>query len=154
MKELNNFEKKLIDDYLIEGEKATYALEHLETKELIRMLRTRLFLTQANLAKIAKVTPSTILRIETGHMEPTEKMLKKIFSAMHCEMMVIPKTSQHPVEILRKKAHQIALKRVESHKKSKIYKKHKDDKKWLNEMLECEIQEILKKPSKIWEIDS
>lgn len=50
----------------------------------IKELRIRAGLTQAQLAKIVKVTPAAVGNYEQGVSFPKERVLKKLFGALNC----------------------------------------------------------------------
>lgn len=150
---MDRVEKKIIDDFLNEGSKLAAVLEPLEGRHLVRLLRRRLFLSQRELAKRAKIAQSTIARIENGQLEPTEKILRKLLISMECDMLIVPLPRHFPDDILRAKAEKIAKKRIKYLEGTMALEKQKPEKKWLDEMIEKETEELLRSPSKIWSYD-
>lgn len=59
-----------------------------EAWALCRELRRRTGLTQRALAALANVSPATIARIETGRMEPTLGLMRRIVAGAGCEIAI------------------------------------------------------------------
>lgn len=92
--------------------KAPEGLETLSYSALIRMLRDKLFMTQAQLAKRAGVPQSHIAKIEIGKMHPRLDTLQKILNALHCNLLLVPKPVQDLDAIIHERIDQVAKKKV------------------------------------------
>lgn len=61
----------------------------------LRALRGKLRMSQAQLARRSGIDQGQIARIELGKIEAELKTLRKLFAAMFCDLLVIPKPRQH-----------------------------------------------------------
>ena len=80
--------------------------------EWVRIVRTSLRMTQADLAKLSGVAQPTIAAIETRKVDPRVSTLKRIFNAMSCDLVMEPQPRKPLEEVLRDKARSVALKRL------------------------------------------
>jgi len=55
--------------------------------QVIKDIRRQRFLTQMQLAKLAKLSPVTICEVESGKKDPTYKTLKKIASVLKAKIL-------------------------------------------------------------------
>ena len=78
----------------------------------IRIVRTSLRMSQANLARLSGVTQAHLAGIETGKVDPRVSTLKRIFDAMFCNVVIEPQPRKPLDEVLRDKARGVALKRL------------------------------------------
>ena len=78
----------------------------------IRILRTQLRMTQAELARRAKITQPHLAGIESGKTDLQVSTLKRIFDAMSCDIIIKPQPRKPIEERLRGQARSIALKRL------------------------------------------
>lgn len=78
----------------------------------IRLIRTSLRMTQAELARRAGVNEANLVAIERGTTDPRISTLKKIFDALSCDLLVEPRPRQPFNEILREKARSVAITRL------------------------------------------
>jgi len=78
----------------------------------IRIIRTSLRMTQAELARRAGVNQANLVAIERGTTDPRLNTLKKIFNALSCDLLVEPRPRQPFNEILRGKARSLAITRL------------------------------------------
>ncbi|MBI2385790.1 MAG: helix-turn-helix transcriptional regulator [Elusimicrobia bacterium] len=61
----------------------------------LRALRGKMRMSQAQLARRSGVDQGQIARIELGKVEAELKTLRKLFDALFCDLLVIPKPRQH-----------------------------------------------------------
>ena len=61
----------------------------------LRALRGKLRMSQAQLSRRSGVDQGQIARIELGKVEPELKTLRKLFGALFCDLLIIPKPRQH-----------------------------------------------------------
>jgi DNA-binding XRE family transcriptional regulator len=66
----------------------------------LRALRGALRMSQAQLAKRCGVARSHIAAIESGRGDCQLGTLRRIFDALFCDLLVIPKPRQRPTEVL------------------------------------------------------
>ncbi|MDD5656872.1 MAG: helix-turn-helix domain-containing protein [Elusimicrobia bacterium] len=67
------------------------AAEELEPSTVIRSIRNALLMSQAQLAKRAGMPQSHLAKIETGKVDLQLGTLRRIFRAMSCEAVVLPR---------------------------------------------------------------
>ena len=132
--------------------KAPEGLETLSYSALIRMLRDKLFMTQAQLAKRAGVPQSHIAKIEIGKMHPRLDTLEKILKALHCNLLLVPKPVQDLDEIIHERISQIAKKKVDSVTGTMRLEDQTPPFEIMEDMRHEEESKLLRNPtSKIWE---
>ena len=132
--------------------KAPEGLETLSYSALIRMIRDKLFMTQAQLAKRAGVPQSHIAKIEIGKMHPRLDTLEKILKALHCNLLLVPKPVQNLDTIIHERISQIAKKKVDSVAGTMRLEDQSPPFELLEDMEHEERFKLLRNPtSKIWE---
>lgn len=82
------------------GRKAPEGMEALPAHDLIRMIRSGLRMTQAQLAKRAGMPQSHLAKIETGKVDVQLSTLRRIFRAMSCELVLVPKFQKSPQAVI------------------------------------------------------
>lgn len=108
-KELISVVKRSEDRLFSYAQKAPEGLDRMSPAEAIRILRRKLTMTQAQLARRAGVSQSAIAQLEAGRGDPQWSTLTKIFNALYCNLMVIPK----PRENLDKLTDNLMIKAME-----------------------------------------
>ncbi|NGX61421.1 MAG: hypothetical protein K940chlam9_00906 [Chlamydiae bacterium] len=151
---LTDIEKALVEELINEGMQLKSLLSKLEPKDLLKFMRIRFKMTQKELAELAGVPRSTVVRIEKGDMAPTFAMMKKLFAAMECDLLLIPLPHLHPDLILQRQAKKVAEKRVRYLKGTMALEAQKPSKKWEKKLLEQEISHVLEKGSGLWDENS
>ena len=132
--------------------KAPEGLESLSHSALVRMVREKLYMTQAQLAKRAGVPQSHIAKIEIGKMHPRLDTLQKILKALHCDLLLVPKPVQDLDAIIHERISQIAKKRVDSVAGTMRLEDQSPPSQLLDDMRHEEESKLLRNPtSKIWE---
>ncbi len=64
-------------------------LQRFSLSERIKYLRQKRDMTQAQLAKLAQVSQSTVAQIESGDKDPSLTTLQKISTALDCHIAVL-----------------------------------------------------------------
>lgn len=155
MKNKPDMQSKLLASLLLKGSEVRKDQEILSSGSLIRLLRLELGMTQEQLAARAKMPRSTIVRIEKGITRPNVETLRKIFSAMECDIAYIPVPRFESIEtLLREKALKLAENRIRYVEGTMALEKQRPEKKWRDQLLESEIESILNSPSQIWDEDA
>ena len=132
--------------------KAPEGLESLPHSALVRMVREKLFMTQAQLAKRAGVPQSHIAKIEIGKMHPRLDTLQKILKALHCDLLLVPKPVQDLDAIIHEKISQVAKKKVDGVAGTMRLEDQTPPFELLEDMRHGEESKLLRNPtSKIWE---
>ena len=62
----------------------------------LRALRGRLCMSQAQLARRSGVEQSQIAKIELGKVSPDLATLRRLYDAMFCDLLVVPKPRKRP----------------------------------------------------------
>lgn len=92
---------------------AQSATKQLEVGEFIRLIRGELGISQTILAKRAGVPQSTISRLERGLSIANLKTLMKVFDALFCDLVIIPKLRKSIDTIRREQAEKKAREHIE-----------------------------------------
>lgn len=66
----------------------------------VRALRAALRMSQENLARRAGVAKSHVAAIEQGRISPGVETLRRLFDAMFCDLLVVPKARKRPSDAL------------------------------------------------------
>ena len=83
-----------INELIRDVERAPKAAAH-STGFYLRALRGKLRMSQAQLSRRSGIDQAQIARIELGKFEAELKTLRKLFRALFCDLLVIPKPRQH-----------------------------------------------------------
>lgn len=70
---------------------------------LLRSLRSALRMSQAQLARRSGVPRAHIARIESGRIDAGFGTLSRLFDAMFCDLIVLPKVRKRPREAIAEK---------------------------------------------------
>ena len=111
--------------------------------EWIQILRLYLRMTQAELAKRAKVTQPHLVGIESGKVDPKISTLKRIFQALSCDLLIEPRPKKPIREVLRGRARSIALKRLQQSMGTMALEGQAPDRDIFLKLLEKRTDEIL-----------
>ncbi len=68
---------------------------HATPAEFMFSVRTRLGLSQAELAKRTGMAQQQIQRLESGAVDARLGTWKRVFDAMHCDLLALPKPRRH-----------------------------------------------------------
>jgi transcriptional regulator with XRE-family HTH domain len=88
------------------------AAARLPPHALVRALRAELHMTQTQLAKRAGITQSHLARIEAGKVDPQVSTLRKIFSALFCDVLVVPCMLKKPQDVMLERVKERARRNV------------------------------------------
>ena len=66
----------------------------------VRSIRTTLRMTQEQLARRAGTTKSHVAQVESGKTNVGVDTLRKLFDAMFCDLLVVPKARKKPTQVL------------------------------------------------------
>ena len=66
----------------------------------VRAIRTLLRMTQEQLARRAGTTKSHVAQVESGKTNVGVDTLRKLFDAMFCDLLVVPKARKKPTQAL------------------------------------------------------
>jgi predicted DNA-binding mobile mystery protein A len=120
----------------------------------IRILRTSLRMTQADLARRAGIAQPNLAEIENGKRDPQLSTIKKIFDALSCDMDLRPRPRQPLDEILRGKARSVALMRLKQSMGTMAMEHQAPNDEVFRALLEKRTDEILSdKRERLWRED-
>lgn len=118
----------------------------------IRILRDSLRMTQAELARRAKITQPHLAGIESGKTDPQISTLRRIFDAMSCDLVIEPRPRQPIKEVLRGRARSVALKRLKQSMGTMALEHQAPDADVFKHLLEKRTDEILlDRREKLWQ---
>ncbi|MEE8424594.1 MAG: helix-turn-helix domain-containing protein [Elusimicrobiota bacterium] len=121
---------------------------------LILLTRTRLGMTQAQLAKRCGLPQSHIAKIEKGKVDVQLTTLRRIFKALFCRLVVAPKPDRDLNEIIREQTRKAALKRVKRVAGTMAMEKQRPEEGMLDDLVRAETERLLqKRSSEIWELE-
>ena len=118
----------------------------------IRILRTYLRMTQAELARRAKISQPHLAGIESGKTDPQISTVKRIFEAMSCDLVLQPRPKKHIKELLRGRARSIALKRLKQSMGTMALEQQAPEADVFKQLLEKRTDDILTdRREKLWQ---
>ncbi|MFA6029639.1 MAG: helix-turn-helix transcriptional regulator [Elusimicrobiota bacterium] len=100
------------------------ALSALPWSAAVRTLRTRLRMTQAQLARRAGVPQPQIARIESGRGGVRMDTLQRVFSAMFCDALVLPLPRRDLDAVVDERLRASARRRAASGLRSLAHERH------------------------------
>ena len=119
---------------------------------LVRLMRTRLGMTQAQLAKRCGLTQSHIANIENGNVDMQLTTLRRIFSAMRCRLVLAPQPEESLDEIVERQARKAAAARVRRVSGTMAMEEQLPEKGMIEGLVEAETEKLRRNPSsEIWE---
>jgi len=128
--------------------------QNLKPKDWVRLLRTYLRMTQAELAKRANITQANLVAIESGKADPRVSTLQRIYKGLSCYLSVEPRPQKPLEEILRGRARAIALKRLKKTMGTMALEEQAPEKEIFKKLLEKRTDEILHDPrERLWSKD-
>lgn len=120
----------------------------------IRMVRTSLRMSQADLAKRSGVSQPHLAGIETGKVDPRVSTLRRIFEALSCDLVIEPQPTRPLDQVLRDKARSIARKRLRQSMGTMALENQAPNAEVFKALLEQRTDEILsRKGERIWRDD-
>ena len=118
----------------------------------IRILRTSLRMTQAELAHRAKISQPHLAGIESGKTDPQVSTVKRIFEAMSCDLVLEPRPRKPIKELLRGRARSIALKRLKQSMGTMALEQQAPEADVFKQLLEKRTDDILTdRREKLWQ---
>ena len=113
MKKISIAEKHFLDQLTKVSEVISGGNKQISPGFIVALIRKRLKMSQAILARRANLPQSMISKIEANKTEPSIKTLKKIFDALYCDVVVVPIPRKNFDSILQEQAHKTAKRRVQ-----------------------------------------
>jgi transcriptional regulator with XRE-family HTH domain len=130
---------------------SSYEDHNLQPKDWIRLLQTYLRMTQAELAKRAKITQANLAAIESGTVDPRIGTLQRIYQRLSCHLNVEPRPQQPLEDIIRGRARAIALQRLNKMMGNMALEEQALEEEVFRKLLEKRTDEILHDPrEKLW----
>ncbi len=127
------------------------AAARLAPHALIRALRAELYMTQAQLAKRAGVTQPHLARIEAGKVDPQLSTLRRIFSALFCDVLVVPGMLKKPEDAVLERAKERARRSVLRVTGTMALEKQEPDDETIRSLIRAEEARLLARPSsELW----
>ncbi|GJL61048.1 MAG: hypothetical protein NPIRA03_39050 [Nitrospirales bacterium] len=124
---------------------------NLKPNDWIRLLRNYLRMTQAELAKRAKITQANLVAIESGKVDPRVGTLQRIYQGLSCHLSVEPRPQKPLEELLRGRARAIALQRLKKTMGTMALEEQAPEKEMFRKLLEKRTDDILRDPrEKLW----
>lgn len=114
----------------------------------IRILRHRLRMTQAELAKRAHITQPNLAAIESGRVDPQVSTLRRIYQGLWCDLTIEPRLKKPLEEILRGRARTVALKQLKHTMGTMALEDQAPDKDMFRRLLEKRTDDILRSERK------
>jgi transcriptional regulator with XRE-family HTH domain len=142
----------LLDQIVSYGRKAPEGLEALPVHALIRMLRNAVRMTQAQLAARADLPQSHLAVIESGKVDLKLATLRKIFRALHGDLVIVACFRKPPADMVAERIHEVARKKVARVSGSMALEKQLPDDVMTKRLIKAEEERMLREPStEIWE---
>jgi transcriptional regulator with XRE-family HTH domain len=135
----------IIDDMALSRLQVQEATEpnHLTPGDWIRILRNRLRMTQAELAKRAHITQPNLAAIESGRVDPQVSTLRRIYQGLWCDLTIEPRLKKPLDEILRGRARTVALKQLKHTMGTMALEDQAPDQDMFRRLLEKRTDDIL-----------
>jgi transcriptional regulator with XRE-family HTH domain len=133
---------------------SSFDVQNLKPAHWIRILRTYLRMTQAELAQRANITIANLIAIESGKADPRVSTLQRIYRGLSSNLSVEPLPQKPLEEILRGRARAIALKRLKKSMGTMALEDQAPEKEIFKKLLEKRTDEILRDPrERLWRKD-
>ena len=144
-------EKSYVDDLLKKGEK--FPLEFLlEPGVLIKLLRTRLGMTQVQLAKRSGVSQTSIANLEAGKKDPAIKTFRKLLEAMGFHLGFVPISESTVDRFIQAQAVKKAESNLDPILSTMAFEDQTPSGKRLKEMVREEANRLIEsEPARIWD---
>ncbi|MDT3776299.1 helix-turn-helix domain-containing protein [Nitrospira sp. MA-1] len=143
----------IVDDMALSQLRIDSSVEdhNLKPNDWIRLLRNYLRMTQAELAKRAKITQANLVAIESGKVDPRVGTLQRIYQGLSCHLSVEPRPQKPLKELLRDRARAIALQRLKKTMGTMALEEQAPEKEMFRKLLEKRTDDILRDPrEKLW----
>ena len=140
---------KALDRLVAYGKNIPEAADEFSPHAIIRRVRNALRMTQAQLAKRAGMPQSHLAKIESGKVDVQLSTLRRLFRAVYCEIIVLPKFKKSPQAALAYRIQTLARQNV-MRALSLENRRYKD--KEIRALLDSEEGLLMNRPaSKIWD---
>lgn len=123
---------------------ASPATDNRAPGDWIRILRNRLRMTQAELAKRAHITQPNLAAIESGKVDPQVGTVRRIYQGLWCDLNLEPRLRKPLEEIVRGRAASVALKRLKHTMGTMALEDQAPDKESFRRLLEKRTDDILR----------
>lgn len=124
---------------------------NLSYSDWIRVLRTYLRMTQAELAQRSHIPQSHLAQIESGKIDPQVGTLKRIFEGLSCDLVIQPLPRKPLPEVLRGRARAVALKRLKQAMGTMALENQAPEKEIFKRLLEKRTDDALNDPrERLW----
>ena len=124
----------------------------LSAPQLIQALRTRLGMSQTQLAKRVGIDQAHLARIEGGKLDVHLSTLRKILRALFSDLAILAKPSHPIAEIIRAQAAKVARSRVQHVLGTMALEKQEPDTVTAERMVQEETERLIQNPSKgLWD---
>lgn len=134
------------------GRRAPEGLEAMPVHAFIRMARHALRMTQAQLAKRAGIPQSHLAVIETGKRDFKLATLRKIYSALGGNLMVVGRFGKTPASLVSERIREVARKKIMRVAGSMALEKQLPDDAMIKKLIKAEEDRLLREASTdIWE---
>ncbi|NGX48387.1 MAG: hypothetical protein K1000chlam3_01778 [Chlamydiae bacterium] len=144
-------ESRLIDEILQKGRGLKEQWIQ-ESGVLLRLLRRRLKMTQAQLAKKSGVPQTNIANIESGKKRATLPTLEKLFSGMGFRLALLPVGEKKPDELIKVQAKKAASNSLQAVFGSMGLEDQMPTARKMKEMVEEESHRLIQsETSRIWD---
>ena len=144
--------RKTLDLLVSCGSRAPETMEGLGPHVVIRAIRNALRMTQAQLAKRAGMPQSHLAKIETGKVDVQLSTLRKIFKAMFCELVMLPKFRKPPQRAVAERIKEVARKRVAHVTGTMVSEGQRPGDKMVRDLIRSEEKRLMGIPSSgIWD---
>lgn len=119
---------------------------------LLRTMRVRLGMTQAQLAKRCGLTQSHVANVEAGKVDAQWGTLAKMFAALRCRLVPAPMPEGGIEEMLRAQARKAARRKIARVSGTMTMEQQRPDEGMLDELVRAETDRLLqKRSSEIWD---
>jgi transcriptional regulator with XRE-family HTH domain len=152
MKRYSTAEAMVLKEILEIGNKCISTMRGQTIGQLVRAIRNQLGMTQKVLAQRSGVPQSTISRIEKSHWDVNISTLKKVLSAISCDLLIVPVLTI-PIETQRKaQARKKASQKIEYLSGTMYLENQKPSQDYLSELRKTEEERLLyTEKTKLWE---
>ena len=142
----------LLDQIVSYGRRAPEGLEALPVHALIRMARNAVRMTQTQLAARAGLPQSHLAVIETGKVDLKLTTLRKIFRALHGDLVIVARFRKTPAAMVAERIREVARKKIARVSGSMALEKQLPDDVMTKRLIKAEEERMLREPStEIWE---
>lgn len=121
---------------------------------LVHLTRVRLGMTQAQLARRSGLTQSHIANIENGKVDVQLTTLRRVFKALHCDLVLAPRPEGDLEEFIRHQARKTAMNRVRRVTGTMALEDQRPEEGMIEDLVRAETEKLLRaRSAEIWEIE-